>query len=466
MGSVFERGLRFVANMILARLLAPEQFGLMALVLASNGLFETLTEVGVRQSIIQNKKGDTAPFLNVAWWFNCARGCVLYAVGLIVAPYVAAFYGEPLLTSLLRVAFLVLLFHGLTNPRLYVLEKQLRFKGYVCIMHGSALVGTLLCLGLACWIPNVWALVAGYVAEAALRCVASLVFCPFGLQRRFDRDCWHELLRFSKGMAGLPILTFVFMQADTFVLGKMCGKELLGLYSMALALAAVPTVIFSRVAGPMILPVLSDMQAQVDKVRHNLLRMTRLLFLFGLPLATCLAVFSDSILTLVYGARYAQAAAAFGLLSFYTLLYTSGTFISSTYMALGRPEVHRQFTVARILVLSVALYPAILWLGPSGAAAVRVLSMLLAGVVQQFNLARLIKLPVRTYLSTVVEGMVLSIVLLVPAVASRTWLERPVYHVIVAGVLCGLCWGYVLWTRRDSVRRLFLGRGPAIVAGG
>jgi len=304
------------------------------------------------------------------------------------------------------------------------------------------------------------------VTEAALRCAASFLFCPFRLQRRFDRDSWRELLRFSKGMAGLPILTFVFLQADTFVLGKMCGKEVLGLYSMALTLATVPNVMFSRIAGPMILPVLSDMQDRMDKLRRNLLRMTRLLFLFGLPLATCLAVFSDSILTLVYGARYAQVGRAFSLLTFYALLYMSGTFIASTYMALGRPDVHRQFTVARILVLGVSLYPAILWFGPSGAAGVRVLSLLLAGIVQQFNLAGLIKLPVRTYLSTVVKGTVLSTILLIPAAGSRIWLVRPICHVIVAACLCGLCWGYILWTRRESVRRLFPGQGPMAIAGG
>ncbi len=466
LGSVFERGLRFVANMILARLLAPEQFGLMALVIASNGLFETLTEVGIRQSVIQNKKGDTDPFLSVAWWFNGARGCVLYAVGLIAAPYVAAFYDEPPLTALLRVAFLVLLFNGLTNPQLYVLEKKLRFSRYVCIVHGSALLGTLLCLGLACWIPNAWALVAGYVAEAAVRCAGSFLFCPFKVERRFDRDSWNELFRFSKGMAGLPILTFIFLQADIFFLGKMCGRELLGLYSMALTLATVPNMIFARVAGPMVLPVLSDMQDRVDKVRDGLLRMTRLLFLFGLPLATCLATFSGPILMLVYGARYARVAGAFGLLNFYVLLYMSGVLIFSTYLAVGRPEVHRQFTMARVFVLGIALYPAIRWFGPSGAAGARLLSMILAGIVQQFNLARLIDLPIRRYFSTATEGVILSMILMVPALGFRMWLEEPLHLVVVGAGLCALCWGYIVWTKRDSVRQLFLGRGPATILEG
>lgn len=73
-GTLVERLVRLGRNMILARLIAPDQFGLMAIVLAVIGLFEALTEVGVAQAVIQNKKGDTPEFLNLAWWFGVARG--------------------------------------------------------------------------------------------------------------------------------------------------------------------------------------------------------------------------------------------------------------------------------------------------------------------------------------------------------------------------------------------------------
>ena len=289
-GTAIDRGIRFVVNMLLARLLAPEQFGLMALVLAAIGLFETLTEVGVRQSVIQNKKGDTAEFLNVAWWFSGIRGVMLYFAGVVAAPWVANFYGEPALTPLLRIAFLTMLLNGFTNPALYVLEKKLKFGRYVWIVQGSALAGTGLCLGMAMWVPSVWALVAGVVAQAFLRFLGSFLFCRFHLSLHFDRQSWNELFRFSQGMVGLPILTYLFVQADILFLGRMVDKELLGLYSMALTLAAAPQMLFASIAGPMILPVLSEVQDSLEQLRRRLLQMTRLLFLFGLPMMTCLAI--------------------------------------------------------------------------------------------------------------------------------------------------------------------------------
>jgi lipopolysaccharide exporter len=461
-GAVFERGLRFVVNMILARILAPEQFGLLALVLAANGLFEVLTEVGIGQSVIQNKKGDTAPFLNVAWWFSGVRGVFLYVVGILAAPSVSAFYHDVSLTPLLRVAFLTMLFNGLTNPHLFVLQKQMKFGRYVIITLGAALSGTLLCLGLALVFPTVWALVAGFVAEAVLRCGLSYVLCPFHFQWRFDRDSWKELLHFSKGMAGLGLFAFIFMQADIFLMGRMCSTETLGLYSMAMSLAAMPQMLFSRFVGPMVLPVLSDTQSRMDLLRDRLLRMTRMLFLFGLPLTTCLAIFSTPTLTIVYGPRYATVDWAFGWLAFGSLIYLSGVLIASTYLALARPDVIRWFTITRVIVLAVLLYPAIRWFGPAGAAGSRVICLVLAGVVQQINLSRLIDLPVLQYLSTMKEGLGISLVICVPAIILRLWIRPAFVQLIVLAGLCGLCCGFILWRNRGSLRELIRHPQPLV----
>ena len=447
--------MRFVVNMLLARLLAPEQFGLMALVLASIGLFETLTEVGVRQSVIQNKKGDTPEFLNIAWWFSGIRGVGLYLIGVIAAPYVAHFYGEPALVPLLRVVFLTMLFNGFTNPALYVLEKKLQFGRYVWIVQGSALAGTGLCLGLALWIPSVWALVAGVVAQAFLRFLGSFLVCPFRVSFQFDRQSWSELFRFSRGMVGLPILTYLFVQADILFLGRMVDKEVLGLYSMALALAATPQVLFTSIVGPMILPVLSEVQDSPEQLRCRLLRMTRLLFLFGLPMMTCLAIFSESILTVVYGQAYAQVSAAFSFVCGYILLYLGGVLIASAYLALGRPNVHRWFTIARVVIMGIILYPAIAGFGPTGAAGARLACMVLAGIVQQINLSRLIDLPVRQYLATLKEGAVLSIVILPLVLVMRSSVETPIIKVGIAAGVCALAWMYILWVKKESIRTLF-----------
>lgn len=439
-GSIAERGARFVRNMILARLMAPEYFGLMALVLAASQFFEAMTEVGIRQAVVQNKHGADWDYMNVAWWFSAVRGIALYLVGWMAAPWVADFYHETSLTMLLRIAFLAMTMNGLASPGLFVLEKQLKFGRVVFVTQGAGLAGTIISLIIALYYPSVWSLVIGFLSEAFFRFVGSFLIYPFWPRFHYNRPAAAELFRFSQGMIGLPILTFLFMQADIFVLGRTCSKDLLGYYSMAMNLAAIPQMLFARIITPMILPIFSEMQEQKDQLRNNLLRITRMLFLFGLPITACLVVFAKSILIIVYGDGYGQVYNAYALLNIYTLLYMSSTFIVTVYFAMGRPEIHRKFITIQLILVAICIYPAVKWAGTSGAVAAKLISMILAGIVQLTIMKNLLDLPVRQYIQTVQAGFLLALGVSLPALIWRYYIDSLWLQLFGGMVLCILVW--------------------------
>ena len=441
-GSIVERGARFVRTMILTRLLAPEHLGMMALIMAASQFLEALTEVGVRQCVIQHKKGDTREFLNAAWWFSGIRGIGLYLLGFLATPWLASFYNEPELTKLLKVAFLTMIFQGLTSPGLYVLEKKLKFGLQVLVIQGSGLVGTIISLILAFIYPNVWALVAGFVAEFLFRCLGSFFVYPFRPTLTWDRESLLSLFRFTRGIFGLPILTYLFLKADIFVIGRIFNKQMdiLGYYAVALMLAEMPNMIFTRIAGPLVLPALSTMQDQFERMKNNLLRMTHLLFLFGIPLATVLFIFAHPILFLVYGEAYSKVSGAFAVLNIYTLLFMAGVLIANVYIALGRPELHRKFTIIRILFLAILIYPAVEWWDVTGVATTRVLSIIFAGFFQLSSLKHVLQLSVMHYIYTAREGIVLSLILFIPALLCRYGLESQILQLSGGAVLCILMW--------------------------
>src|SRR5262245_48958966 len=111
-GGAVEQGLRFLRNILLARMLAPEACGVMAIILAANHAFETITEIGIQTAIIQNPRGQERTYLNGAWWLSMSRAVGLYALACLGAPWLAEFYQNPALLPLLRVAFLSILFKG------------------------------------------------------------------------------------------------------------------------------------------------------------------------------------------------------------------------------------------------------------------------------------------------------------------------------------------------------------------
>jgi PST family polysaccharide transporter len=178
-GSLTENLSRFIRNIILARLLAPEAFGLVATALAAVAVMEAFSEVGFGQSVIQNKDGDKREFLNIIWWLSSLRGLTLYVIGYFTAPVICDFYNNPDLLPVLRTVFLVILFKGLISPRVHVLEKNLQFSRWVIIMQGSGVLGVLVSIVSAFFLYNVWALILGYIFEAMLLCVLSFVLCPF-----------------------------------------------------------------------------------------------------------------------------------------------------------------------------------------------------------------------------------------------------------------------------------------------
>src|SRR5262245_46655589 len=177
-GGAVEQGLRFLRNILLARMLAPEAFGVMAIILAANQAFETITEIGIQTAIIQNPRGQERTYLNGAWWLSMSRAVGLYALACLGAPWLAEFYQNPALLPLLRVAFLSILFKGATSPGIHLAVKQMNFKHWVMAQYGGGLIGIVTSIFLAYFIRDIWALVIGFMLEAGARCLLSYLVCP------------------------------------------------------------------------------------------------------------------------------------------------------------------------------------------------------------------------------------------------------------------------------------------------
>lgn len=367
-GGGAENGFRFLRNIVLARILAPEAFGAIAIVLAFNALLESFTEVGIKEAIIQNPKGDDRAFLNGAWWFAFGRSVVLYLTAFFAAPPLAGFYGDPELTALMRVVFLSILFNGMMSSAAYAAVKRMDFGRWVALFHGGSLAGIALTVGLAFWMRNVWALAIGYAAEAAFRLILSYALCPFRPGFELDRESTRSLARYSRGMIGLPILTFIFLRADVFVLGRLCTVQELGLYSMAANLARIPAQFASTIVSRVVMPMFSEVQGDMGRVNEMILRFTSIIVLLTSPLLFFVIVYGESLLRLFYGPQYAAMAVPFAIVLFAEWLRIGGLPIIAFYFGSGRPGENRRFTAVRAAAMLLAVYPAARAFGVTGAA--------------------------------------------------------------------------------------------------
>jgi O-antigen/teichoic acid export membrane protein len=434
-GAVAERGVRLVRNMVLARILAPDQFGPMAIIMAVSLALEAFTEVGIKQSVIQNERGSDPNYLNVAWWMQTVRGLIIFLAAAFAAPWASSFYGRQDLARLLQVSLLSIVFMGLVSPRAYILEREYQFGRRVLLVQGSTILGTLITVALAFVLRNVWALVIGFVSESAILCILSYILVPYRPRFEIDRACLSELLRFARGMFGLPILTVVATKTDIIVLGKMVPDEQLGMYSLAFALAHTPIMLFAQIFNPMILPTFARQQTDTELLAQTVLRATQLVAVLTLPLIAFMTSCSSGILQIIYVPQYVAVAVPFGILCLLIFTWTEGVILGSVYMAVGKPELHRRFVILRAAIIVSLIYPAIIFAKLEGAAAVLVLASLVALWRQVFWCQRIINFKTLDYLRCFVPGLFLGLAVLAAVNSLRLLGISSNQTMLIAGIL-------------------------------
>ena len=437
-GTVGERFLRLVRNMILARLLVPDEFGLMAIVLAAAVALEAFNEVGVKQSVIHNKKGAGEEYLNVAWWFQAIRGLALFLVAFLAAPLISSFYENPRLLPLLRVAFVGIALNGMISPRVYVLEKEIRFGKWVFLYQGSGLVGTLVSLGIALFaVRSVWALIIGFLAEAVFRCLLSFVLCPFLPRVHIDRESLTEVLKYARRMLGVPILGMIAFEMDVLVLGKVVAAELLGMYWLGRQLTLQLNALYSKVIHPILLPAFAEKQENRDSLCKVLTTVSIWTAVLGIPITTFLVVCADSVLSVVYVSKYGAVAIPFGLLSVYVFLLINECILAQAYLAIGKPQVHRRFILIRTGLIVCLIFPGISLFGVAGAPLVLIVANLIGLCVQVFWLRGLIGLRLADYAVSWVPGLRLAPIVIVPVILLRySCIVMQSLDIMVGGLAC------------------------------
>lgn len=365
--SFAEQASRFARNMLLTRLLAPSAFGTMAIVMSCSSIVGSLSEVGLRVSVIRNPRGHEPAYLNAAWWLAMGRGLGVYAVCFLMAPWVARFYGNLELSALFRVALLSAVLEGAMSPRSCLPQKEMKFGRWAAISNGGAVCGVILTVILSFVLPGVWALAIGYCSENAFRFLLSYILCPGLPSFGWDRDAARDLLTYSRGAYGLSFLNLIFTRADIFVLGKLYSPTALGLYTMAVYLVQTPTGFIQNMVASALLPAFAQVQQDHQRLNRVLLEATSWLIVLGLPAVVVIWLYAPSLLTVTYGARYLKSAGPLTVAAAVAFLSILNGVITDAFSAMGRPALHRRAVAASAVIMIVAIYPACKVLGVLGA---------------------------------------------------------------------------------------------------
>ncbi|MDF5729417.1 MAG: oligosaccharide flippase family protein [Rhizonema sp. PD38] len=382
--------LRFGSNLILTRLLVPEYFGLMSVVNTLRIGIELFSDIGILQSIVNNKRGDEPVFLNTAWTLQTIRGVILWLFLLIVTLPISTFYHDQRLLWLIPIAGMSSILDGFCSTSLYTLHRRLQLGK---LIRFDLIVQVLTLATLIIWSllsPGLYALAFGVIAGSIYKMVGSHWLIR-GYSNRFawDRDAVVEILTFAKWMFVASAVMFLNDQADRLILAKLLSFQLLGVYTIAYALAGIPREVVKQLGYKVIFPTIANhIDLPRSSLRDKILRQRRIMLIGFAFLLAILVTLGDLVISTLYDQRYSEATWMMPILScgvwFSVLFYT----ISPALMAIGKPMYAAQSNLAGFLVIGLGLPLAFFNFGTVGAIVLIALSDMPLYFVNLYGLGR------------------------------------------------------------------------------
>ena len=363
-----------LAMFVLARLLDPKDFGLVALAWTVLVYVEQIQESGIGQALIYRRE-DVEAAAASALLFTPVASILLYWVIFAIAPFAARFLHAPDLVDVLRVLALVLVFRGLAVVPRAILERNLDFRSLTIAESVATVAQIGAFVGLAVAGFGVWSLVFGNLVGAALQTALYWLRVPWRPSvGRFSFRILRELARYGRFIGASNFLSVVSNTVDNVVVSRVLGTASLGLYSVAYRLADFPSSAIGHIVGRTMFSVYSTLQHDRASFRHAYVRNIQRLALLAVPASVGLFIAAEPIVATLLGDKWLGAVPALRILAVYGLIKSFGSTSAEALKGFGEPQWGLVFGVIYVVVVIPALIVLTREFGLTGAA----VSMLMA----------------------------------------------------------------------------------------
>jgi len=389
--------LRLGTNIILARLLAPELFGIMQIVYGLRTGVELISDVGISQNIIHNKNANDPDFYNTAWCLQLIRGILLWIVFCAAAVPVAKFYHASTLVFVMPVAAFALVLSGFASASYSLIRKRMKYSTLALFDTFVALVFSVTQIILAYISPTIWALVIGSLVGTATYAIGSHLLLPNVRHKIFiSKRYAAEILSFGKWIFASSVIYFLSNNFDRLYLAKAIPLELLGVYGIARTFSELLSAAVMQLGSTVIFPFISSHSHMRRKDLHEQLAPIRMKFLLIAGIGfSIFAVTADFVIGILYDQRYHAASWMLPVLILGAWFAILSYLNEWTLMGLGRPNYSAVANSAKFGFLAVGLPIGVAHLGVLGGVLVvaisdlcRYVPMLVGQIQERFSFGR------------------------------------------------------------------------------
>jgi len=457
-GSIWVSAARAITNVlavlstfVLARLLDPSDFGLVALATTMLALVTAFTEVSMNEALVRHQD-PTPQHFSSAWTVNALRGLLVFALFAAIAQPAAAFYDEPRLMPVMFALGAGILVFSLGNPRRIMLQRDLVFWQDFVLNVSQKLVGVIASIAIAWIYRSYWALVVGIVLSQLTYFALSYLILPF--RPRVTVKHARELMSFSIWLTLAQIVNTLNWRFDHLLVGKFLGRADLGYYSVGSNLAAMPT---RELAFPLtmtIFPGFAMIAGNRPRLAAAYQRAQSFVSAIALPSGIGAAILADPLVRLVMGEKWEPAIFIIQALAAVVALQTLGSLVQPLAMALGQTRLlfirSAQMLALRLPIVIFGLYID----GLRGLVLARIATGLIGALVDMLLVKRFTGLTVTSQLAVnlrallSVTAMVIGALLLGHEISFDRTTTGLVQEVATVGMTCALLYSLttlVLW---------------------
>jgi lipopolysaccharide exporter len=353
---IINRGFSLLRLIILARLLSPNDFGLMGIALLTMSIMETFTQTGFQQALIQ-KREDIKSYLDSAWTFLILRGLFLYIILYLLAPYAAIFFDTPKAGPIIRAIGVLLIFKAFTNIGIIYFKKELEFSKEFIYQFSGTIVDFIVAVVAVLTLRNVWALVLGHLAGSFIRFIVSYFVHPYKPKINIDFVKAKELFRFGKWIMGSSILVFLITQGDDIFVGKFLGATALGFYQLAYRISNMPATEITHVISQVTFPAYSKLQDNKPKLREAYLKVLQLTAFLSFPIAGLIFILAPDFTKIFLGEKWMPMVPAMQVLAFAGLARSIMATTGPIFHGVGKPKVETGWQIVRFSIILIFIFP-------------------------------------------------------------------------------------------------------------
>jgi O-antigen/teichoic acid export membrane protein len=359
-GQLLRQLIQVIGSVVLARLLVPEDFGLLGMGLFFIGIGQLFADFGIGTAIIQARSDDRV-ILSSCFWLNIGVAGVLALALFAASPLIADFYRRSDLAPLVAALSFNLLLAGLQSVPSALLYRDMRFADLARAQVLGSLSGAAVAIALAWYGAGVWALVAQPLVGSAVVLLVSMVALRWLPRIEYSWPKVAPLARFSFALLGTNLVGYGNRNFDSLLVGRFLGAGPLGLYAMAIQLMLYPLQQVSSVIVRVLFPTLVQIREDLPRLRSAYLKAVGAIAIVTFPMMGGLFAVTDDFVAVVFGPDWSGMVPVLKVLAWVGMMQSVGTTVGTIYLSMGRPGVALRVSLIAAPVLIGGMIAGLHW---------------------------------------------------------------------------------------------------------